>query len=151
MDQWSATNGTSSVTCIKICQSSGLLFVPANELNDFTLLTKDSYIRWASYISPVKKLGIIIPMLWDLYSPVVEKEKFIFGFDNNVTNICNNRTIVLVLMALDCYKLVVLDHCHWTLNFARLEANISEYINNIFSCSKLDVFTLDHTLWSTSF
>ena len=56
---------------------------------------------------------------------LVEEEKFIFGFDNNVTNICNNITIVLlvnelalllVMMAvelmyfsLDCYKLVVLD------------------------------------------
>ena len=67
----------------------------------------------------------------------VEDEKIIFGFENNVTNICNNRTFVLVvkelalllvmvavevmLFSLDCYKLVVLDHCHWTLNFARLE------------------------------
>ena len=75
---------------------------------------------------------------------LVEEEKFILGFDNNVTNICNNRTIVLVVMelalllvmvavelmyfSLDCYKLVVLDHCHWTLNFARLEVNILEYI-----------------------
>ena len=49
----------------------------------------------------------------------------ILGFDNNVTNICNNRTIVLLVnelalllvmvavelmyFSLDCYKLVVLD------------------------------------------
>jgi hypothetical protein len=68
----------------------------------------------------------------------------ILGFDNNVTNICNNRTIVLMVMKLalllvmvavelmyfsfDCYKLVVLVHCHWTLNFARLEVNILELV-----------------------
>ena len=60
---------------------------------------------------------LIIKQTW-----LIEEEKFIFGFDNNVTNICNNRTIVLVVMelalwmvmvavlfSLDCYKLVVLD------------------------------------------
>ena len=73
------------------------------------------------------------PLLGEKY--VVEEEKFTFGFDNNVTNICNNKTIVLVVMelalllvmvavlmmlfSLDCYKLVVLDHCHWTINLSR--------------------------------
>jgi hypothetical protein len=28
---------------------------------------------------------------------LVKVEKFIFGFDNNATNICNNRTIVLLV------------------------------------------------------
>ena len=27
-------------------------------------------------------------------------------------------------LLLGCFKLVVLDHCHWTLNYARIEENI---------------------------
>ena len=41
-----------------------------------------------------------------------------------------NSTLVLWMVKMmemfflaDCYKLVVLDPCHWTLNFARIEVD----------------------------
>ena len=86
------------------------------------------------------------------------KTKFIFGFDNNVTNIFNNRTIFLVVMelglwmvmeavevmlfSLDRYKLVVLDHCHWTINLKNFpsELNVLNYESVKFDNRHFEVF-----------